>query len=282
LNDAVSACGKVILVGEHAVVYGAAAIALALTDCRLELAFTKPAGNWQRLDVSPLLEGFAMDLPQCVYVRSQIPIGAGLGSSAALCTALVRAVNHRLGIALEPYSLALKAQELERHFHGNPSGLDTTVVSFERHVSYRLGSQPYMLPLSPRTWHMALIDSATSAATKEMVERARPFFCRGGDKLVESFDSLAKRASEALRADHGELAQVMMEAQALLSGLGIMTDALQRVIAIAKELGASAAKVTGAGGGGFVLALLPDVGREDVVKKLQDTFKGKLRLFSFT
>ncbi|MEY4631445.1 MAG: mevalonate kinase [Pseudomonadota bacterium] len=273
-----TACAKTILVGEHAVVHGAEAVAMPLRDMRLELSVrqeSQPASPRPLLQmelggqqVSPQLLEAAREAARLLDVRdpglrisgtSTILVGAGLGSSAALCVALLRAMAGVYGHDIEEDDLARLANRLEQAFHGTPSGLDTNVVARERVIRFTRQNGPVGVNVSG-TWNFALIDSGERASTSTMIERVSPWFLdkTQGESRIHAFNKLASNACSALStANHLLLADVMNEASARLAEAGAMTPVLHELREAAMASGALGVKVTGAGGGGCLLALLP-------------------------
>ena len=288
-----TACAKTILVGEHAVVYGAEAVAMPLHDMRLELSVRQESHDNKRpllqielggQPVSPQLVEAAreaarpLDLPHPGLKdarNSSILIGAGLGSSAALCVALLRAMAGVYGRDISNHDLARLANRLEQAFHGTPSGLDTNVVAHERVIGFTRQGGSREVPVHGN-WQFALIDSGERCATNIMIERVAPWFRNPetSQRRIDRFNSLAATAISALgSANHDQLAGVMNDASHLLSEAGAMTPVLHELRDAAIASGALATKLTGAGGGGCLLALLPgqDVeGAQNVLNRLDN------------
>ena len=265
-----TACAKTILVGEHAVVYGADAVAMPLHDMRLELSVRQESHDNNRpllhielggQPVSPQLVEVAreaarlLDIPNPglkIAGNSSILTGAGLGSSAALCVALLRAMAGVYGREISNEDLARLANQLEQAFHGTPSGLDTNVVAHERVIGFT--RQGGSRPVSVRgNWQFALIDSGERCATNIMIERVAPWFRNPetSQRRIDRFNGLAASAINALESANHD------EASHLLSEAGAMTPVLHELRDAAMASGALATKLTGAGGGGCLLALLP-------------------------
>jgi len=193
--------------------------------------------------------------------HSSVLVGAGLGSSASLCVVILRAIAKSTGTVLSRRDLAGMANELEKRFHGNPSGLDTAVVAWEEVITFARGQNPTPVILKRPAggpWHFAVLDSGARSSTLEMVQKAAPYF-RGeaGDSRLRRFDDLSLLVASGLASgDVHAVAEAMEETGSHLASAGIVSGPLHDVINIARNAGALAVKVTGAGGGGCALALL--------------------------
>jgi len=248
---------KLILAGEHAVVYGHPAIAFAVdlhTSVRLRphdapttvrsahsdprvrdaLCTVLPGDGWQ------------------VEVASDIPVGRGMGSSAALAVALVRAHQP----SLRGQALIDAAMPIERAFHGNPSGLDVVVSASGGCVWFRKGPPMSTEPLAPGAWTVVVLDSGEAgdtalqvAAVAEQMPDAAPILDAIGELVSEVRRSLA---------DPEALGPLLDRNHELLARLGVSTPTLDELTRLARAHGAYGAKLAGAGGGGVVIALVDD------------------------
>lgn len=305
-----SACGKSILCGEHAVVYGTLAVALPIPNMRMQIkvqeSTPRPNTNRHSLKLDMRLSGrpvsdhvhsvalqalelLSVELPtNCLSIEgdSNLWIGAGLGSSASLCVGLLRGFSKHWHIDLSPEDLALKANILEARFHGKPSGLDVSVVALEQLISFRKGHHPTALPTQSKTpgFHFVILDSQVRASTKSMVERAAPYFSgTKGEQRLYKFDQLSHSVISSLAdGDFKSLAENLQTAGAWLEEAGVVARANKELQEIALGAGALAAKITGAGGGGAVLALLsPDVPKSTQVERLVNAL-GRHRVLEMT
>jgi mevalonate kinase len=263
------AAGKVILLGEHAVVYGRPALAAGLDrgldvelsvgrppeDVRLARLLAEAAGA---LGVSA--DGLA------VAVRSDLPPGAGLGSSAALCVAVLRALAAAAGRVLAPADELALGRRLETIFHGHPSGIDPAAAALGR-TCFRFvrGEPPAVTPLAvarPLPLVVALgAPRSTGAAVQGLRARweAEPArYERLFDEVAEVVDAGARAAE---RGDLPALGQAFDRNQELLAALGVSAPATAILVATARAAGALGAKLTGGGAGGAVIALAPDTAR---------------------
>ncbi|MEE2751308.1 MAG: mevalonate kinase [Myxococcota bacterium] len=253
------ASGKLILLGEHAVVYGYPAIAVGLslgTEVQLHRRPGPTTCSITNPDPS-LTRALAQALPNTglhVQIQSELPIGRGMGSSAALSVALVRARASLEGRELDFDEVHAQAFELERIFHGNPSGMDHAVAA-------KGGAVFYQKDAAPRTLHMrpveaVVLDSGMTGNTSEMVAAVsalRP----GIDPLLNRMGDLADQAAKTLN-DTDSLGEAMTECHTLLQQIGVSNEALDALVTLARQHGAVGAKLSGAGGGGVVVALTPN------------------------
>ncbi len=270
--------GKVILLGEHAVVYGKPAIAGALargvtaTAERSDRAtsLTVPAWNARAevADGSPLGEALAalvaaLDRPGAFAVTAhpEIPGGAGLGASAALGVAAARAIAECDGHPLDPESLRRAALAWETVFHGNPSGIDAEVAASGIVGIFVRGEGLHPLRLS-RPIPVAIGDSGERSSTRDMVAslaREKDRNPAKVAKLLDGIESLVRNAAHAIEADDlAELGTLMNLNQTLLAAVLLSSEHIENLCAAARAAGAYGAKLTGAGGGGSVVAVADD------------------------
>lgn len=253
--------GKLLLCGEHAVVHGHPAIAVAV-DRSTEVTLTPHAGtttvtsnhtDHRVLDaLLTVLPGEGFD----VGVVTDLPVGRGMGSSAALAVALVRARAALDGDQPDADEVYARAMPIERAFHGNPSGVDVAVAASGGCLWFRKGDPPIREPLPPPAWSLVVLDTGTSGDTQELVAAVgarRPDI----DPALARIGALVAQAREAL-ADPVALGALLTENHALLREIGVSTPALDALVALALDAGAHGAKLAGAGGGGVVLAVVTD------------------------
>jgi mevalonate kinase len=263
--------GKIVLLGEHAVVYGMPAIAAgislgatarAVPDASSSIRIAEReacAGDGSEL--SRALEQTCAALgvaPHRIEVDVNLPLGSGLGGSAAIGVAVTRALLSSSGIAESRERVLGGAAAWEQVFHGNASGVDAAAAYAGSCIWFTKehGPEPMFVALP---LHLAICLAGPPASTKEMVANVRTLGERRPDLLGKSLagiESLVKNAKLCIEAGdlHG-LGQLMNYNQMLLSGLFLSTPEIERACAVAREAGALGAKLTGAGGGGAVIAL---------------------------
>lgn len=308
MNAFGTAHGKVILFGEHAVVYGVPAIAVGIergahaTLARVDDdASTLRVREWNigvRDDdrETPLARAFhdllcvtreagvVIDRVS-VEARADLPPGGGLGCSAALGVAVARALDP--GAPAEV--IASRAGVWERVFHGNPSGVDAAVAALGGCVLFERGAQGEMPTITrirvPGVVHLCIGNSGQASSTRLMVDAVARLRERRPETTQKTFDAihtLVKNARLAIEAaDRRAIGQLLDLNQMLLSGLFVSTPEIEELCSSARAAGALGAKLTGAGGGGCVVALVesPDIGAKVLAAWKRDGFDGFLTTF---
>jgi len=286
-----SAPGKVILFGEHFVVYDEPAVVMAV-DLRVNVSveevqergvfvesqdlsvsgtfikdlFTPKIGGMNaRTTLEPIHLAVKAVSKQrklkgglYVKVKSEIPVAAGLGSSAAVAVATVAAVAKVLEIDLSREEISQLAYGAEEYVHGKPSGVDQTISTFGGVITYR--STQGFSPLKTSTSIPLVIgNTGQKRSTGELVSLVRgrmERFPEVMNPIIQAGGNLTLSAIEALRkGDLYSLGELMNTNHGLLSSIGVSNDMLDRLVNAARKAGALGSKLTGAGGGGCMIAL---------------------------
>jgi mevalonate kinase len=278
-----SASGKVILLGEHAVVYGAPALAAGIDRGASAEAVLAPSGGGSEIRIAELGGGETAEIHRAfeallaegdalpatrVEARLDVPPYAGLGSSAALGVAVARAALGASGRPITDADAIARATAWERTFHGNPSGIDTTAAAIGGCFRFtRAGGAKPLLPAQSLTLCVGLTGVATS--TKEMVEgvaRLRAHKPEVVDRAISGITALVENAALAIEAgDVTAVGKLMDLNQMLLAGLMLSTEVIEDLCGRARRAGALGAKLTGKGGGGSVIALVADAAAAEAV-----------------
>jgi mevalonate kinase len=254
--------GKVILLGEHGVVYGHQAVAAAVslhTTVQLNRRAGPTAMDQPWADDDRLLAALHAVLPTDgigVTITSELPIGRGMGSSAALAVALSRAWAALNGEESTPERVDADAWAVERVFHGSPSGIDHTVSMSGGAVAYRkTDAGPHLTPLQLAHLPLVVIDSGTAGDTAALVAGVRARRPEV-DPILADIGALVEATIPTLsNPDLAELGQTMSDNHSLLQRIGVSTPVLDELVQISMNAGALGAKLAGAGGGGIVIAL---------------------------
>lgn len=289
-----SASGKVILLGEHSVVYGRPAIAVPLSGLRVRAILSPHSGHLRIQSPAVGMDALLSDLPPdhplarivlltaehyrrlppraVLRIESGIPVASGLGSGAAVSTAVVRALAAWYGIQPEPAVVSALVYEVERIYHGTPSGIDNTVIAYEQPVYFVRGRPPEMLPVGA-TLHLLVADSGIPSPTREVVAGVRRRWEAERERYKTFFDRIAGRVEEARRAialgDARALGEQMSANHELLREIGVSSSVLDRLVEAARRAGALGAKLSGAGQGGNVVALVEPAVAEGVEEALR-------------
>ncbi len=289
-----AAPGKVILFGEHSVVYGQPAIAAALGHGLGASVQESDEGPWLKiprwgsdgLTVRPIHGGggdamqraFALALHRCglnvqsqldVTIDGQLPLGVGLGSSAAFAVALLRGLMAYSGHPLDETSLMSAAADIEAIFHGNPSGLDHSVVVTGRCLIFERDREPnYDFVRLQKSIPLVIGWAPREGTTREAVEQVRRRHTEHPQDYEHLFGSMGRVAREAVPAleagDLLRLGALFDVNHGLLNACGVSSLANEEMVLIARGAGALGAKLTGAGRGGAVIALAQNNGDEIV------------------
>lgn len=270
--------GKVILLGEHAVVYGVPAIAVGLDRGATADAMLLDGGGPSELVIdtwtakaddgtdlglafSALLEATGIEDRVRVLAHTDLLASAGLGCSAALGVAMTRALLSLRGIEEPAEGVASRALAWEKIFHGTPSGIDTTVAARGGCLLYERGdTAPRIDPISlGAPLVLAIGYTGLPASTREMVDAVARLRQRKPEiaaKAFEGIGALVRNARLAMQTgDVIGLGRLLDFGQMLLSGLHVSTEEIETMCRLARDAGALGAKLTGAGGGGCVVAL---------------------------
>lgn len=274
--------GKTILLGEHAVVYGRHAIAcplpltmravvedsahgveLLIPRWGIEYQLSKPPEQRRSFEkpAGVILDKLGLsNRGMRIEVFPDVPRGMGLGGSAALAVAIVRALDRHFRLGLSDEEVNELAFLSEQIAHGQPSGVDNTLATYGRPLVFRQGTPPLVELLNIRRPLSLVVGmTRTEGLTAKTVARVREARARKPklyEKIFDDIDALVLQGVSALQ-DHdvGTLGELMNVCQGLLNALQVSTPELERLIGIARRAGALGAKLTGGGGGGAMIAL---------------------------
>ncbi len=299
-----SAPAKVILFGEHAVVYGKPAIAVPVSSLRVNvrvieseqdgIAIVTPLLNEvlrvddTDVDNNPLVTAvrYTLDALQIrqanltLQITSQIPVASGLGSGAAVSAAIVRGLAQQFGRALEDEVVNELVFEVEKLYHGTPSGVDNTVIVYEQPV-YFVKGQPIERLVFSEEYRLLIADTGKAALTRIAVGDVRKLYEREPERIQPVLDEIGEvvlQARLALEAgDSLTVGKLMWRNHELLDQLTVSSAELDALVAAARNAGALGAKLSGGGRGGNMIALVTEETRSEVREAL--IAAGAVRVF---
>ncbi|MEY2846359.1 MAG: hypothetical protein RL076_1905 [Chloroflexota bacterium] len=293
------AAAKLIIAGEHAVVYQRPALAVPLPDiCATVRIDAAPHGHGcvvhspdlpQRgqlgvdsdamLDlIGDILGAWQLPIPDIIItITSAIPIASGMGSGAAVATAVVRAMAAWYQRPLRPDDLAALVYQSEQRLHGTPSGIDNTVIAYDRAIAFqRHAALPDGTAQAPRITPLAIArpvtlvvgDSGERSPTHLAVAGVRQRRAQAVahyDALFDAIAAVTVVAQQALaRGDIPLLGAICTQNHTLLQAIGVSTPRLDRLVTAACHAGAYGAKLSGAGVGGVMFAVTSSDAVNDV------------------
>jgi len=295
-----SAPGKIILTGEHAVVYGQPAIAIPVNQVSAKAIISADIlGPQGRIHVfapaieldedmddlsedNPIAKAVNLTLDALniehapalkLKISSRIPVASGLGSGAAVSVAIIRALSTFLGHPLANEKISRLAFEVEKLHHGTPSGIDNTVVTFEKPV-YFVKDQTVQTFEVGRAFQLVIADTGTSTPTRLVVEDVGAAWKKEAaryEKLFEAIGDVSEQAFQAIRDGETEMLGKLMDSNhSLLQDLGVSSGELDTMVEAARAAGAMGAKLSGGGRGGNMVALADEGSSEAVAKALAE------------
>jgi mevalonate kinase len=282
---ATKAPGKIILLGEHAVVYHRPAIAIPVTQVAAHASVTaNPLGQpgmvrieapdialschlHELSDLHPLATAVnsvaealgIQSIPACTLrITSTIPIASGLGSGAAVSVAIARSLSAFLGHPLEDDQVSNIAYRVDQIYHGAPSGVDNTVIAYAQPVFFIRG-QPFQRLCTHEKFTMVIGDTGIGTPTGEVVMdlrrrwQAQP---AGYEPMFDQIGAIVQQARTLLEdGPIQQLGPLMTQNHSLLQQMDISCPELDALVNAALSAGASGAKLCGGGRGGNMIAL---------------------------
>jgi mevalonate kinase len=301
-----SAPAKIILLGEHFVVYGEPAIVLAidkrvyakvenrndkllyLRSANLNLAgyfenrtFKVEQGDPKeakskfepvKLAVEKVLEKYGENVGLSIEINSTVPVAAGLGSSAAVAAAVTAAAGALLNVKMSKEDVLRMTYEAEKIVHGTPSGIDPAISTFGGALLFQMDTG--FQPLDVNTDIPLVIgNTGIARSTRSQVEKVRNTrekYAQIMNYVLRAAREIVLRAVDALKENDLEtVGELMNINHALLCGIGVSDESLEWLINAARKAGALGAKLTGGGGGGCMIALAKSERLQPILEAIQ-------------
>lgn len=291
-----SAPGKIILFGEHAVVYGQPALAIPVTQVHADVDVTESSrpGIWidaPDVDLHAELNTLPSDHPIAsvihnflflwrvspfpnleIKISSTIPVASGLGSGASVTVALTRALAANFNYSITDEQVNTFAYEIEKIHHGTPSGIDNTVITYAKPVYFIKGNSIETFSVG-ESFTLVIGDTGIRALTKESVGDVRKLWEADQSRWDSVFDEVGKIAWEARavieRGRVNKLGELMNQNHALLQRMTVSSPELDQLVTAARSAGALGAKMSGGGRGGNMIALVTPESAEAVSQSLR-------------
>jgi mevalonate kinase len=276
-----SAPGKCILLGEHAVVYGQPAMAMAInmhsfctiidTKKEFELIFpdeaytctiSNPRKNLNRISktynqfrniLSIFQSKYHIDLDRIsIRIESELSSGSGLGSSASTAIAFLCAINNKFDLDLDAEKINHYGLEMEKWVHGTPSGIDNSICTYGGIIVFQNGIREKLIP--PK-FPILITNSGQIHNTGNVIKNLR----KKSLSINELFKDIGQIVEEGVLAIKSKnfikLGDIFNQNQSILAKLGLSTAKIDEIISISTKNGAYGAKLTGAGAGGSVITI---------------------------
>lgn len=292
------AISKVILSGEHAVVHGYPGVALPVFDCTSKVSICqseikgieinapqisqkffiekyKTECNPLELTVLNFFKKNSLEIPNLsLDIYSEIPIASGMGSGASISTAIIKALDNYFQTNLNIDQIYHQVFEIEKIYHGNPSGIDPKVIVYQSPFYFIKNVEMQKIDIKTN-FEIVIIDSHLRSTTKEVVEWVGDQYKLYPDKYSKIFQSIAEISNNLKNALENnspliDIANLLNDNQRYLQEMGVSNDSLDSIVNICLKSGALGAKMSGAGKGGIVIALVEPENKNNFIFSLQE------------
>lgn len=292
MNTKNYACSKIILIGEHAVVYNKPAIAIPLKNITCKVTITENNLN-DIVIMSDLFQGSISELPIfleslkvviietlkilnssknniTVTIDSDIPLQRGMGSSASVSIAIIRSLFHYFNKTLTTEKTLELVHISEKLLHGNPSGIDATVITTEQAIYFKK-NEPFKLLNLNLACYLIIADSGITGSTKEAINMVKKIKKEDAFKhttIMNHLENLSNQMLQFIMKNHlKKIGEIMTNTHHYLQQLNLSTPLIDKLVSVALKNGALGAKLTGGGLGGCIIALAQTIEQAEVISQ---------------